>query len=76
MNALGVMLLFLYATPLLIMGLDKSKLINRWRCDATRALEIVCLHCYALLEVIMTDLLNDYLKLYPLSNQFINHQIF
>ena len=37
-------------------------LIHRWRCDASRALEVTYQHglqCHALLEVIIIDLLND-----------------
>ena len=51
----------------LIMGLDNSKLIDRWRYDATRALGAVFLYCHRLVEVIVIDLLNNSLKLYPLS---------
>ena len=44
------------------MRLDKSTLIHRWRCTASRALSVTnwyCLQCQALLEVIIIDLLND-----------------
>ena len=44
------------------MGLDKSTLIHRWRCDATWALEVTsqrCLQYHTLLEVISVDLLNS-----------------
>ena len=44
------------------MGLDRSMLIHRWRCDASWALEVTylcCLHYDALLEVLIIDLLND-----------------
>ena len=45
-----------------VMGLDKSTLIHRWRCDASQALKVAyqrCLQCHVLLEVIIIDLLND-----------------
>ena len=41
------------------MGVNKFKLIDRWRCDATWALEAICLHCHTLFEVIMIYLLDD-----------------
>ena len=53
-------------------------LIHRWCCDASRTLEVTyqrCLQYHALLEVVIIDLLNNYLKLYSLSMQFINYQI-
>ena len=44
------------------MGLDKSTLIYRWRCDASWALKVAhrhFLHYRALLKVIIIDLLNN-----------------
>ena len=40
------------------MGLKKSMVIHKWRCDASRTLEVTyrrCLQCYALIEVIIMD---------------------
>ena len=63
----------------ILMGLDKSTFIHRWCCDASRALKVTyrrCLQYHTLFEVIITDVLNDYLKLYTLSRHFINYQIY
>ena len=60
------------------MELNKSTLVHGWRCDASRALEVAyryCLQCHALLECIIIDLLNDSLKFYSLSMQFVNDKI-
>ena len=57
-------------------GLDNSTLIQRWRCDASRALEVTRRHClqyHTLLEVTIIDLLSGLLKLYSLSMLFIKY---
>ena len=46
----------------ILMGLNKSTLIDRWHCDASQALKVAywrCLQCHALLEVIIIDLLDE-----------------
>ena len=53
-------------------------LIYKWRCDASRALEVAhqrCLQYQALLKVIIIDLLNDKWKRYSLPMLLINHKI-
>ena len=59
------------------MGLDKSMLIHRWRCDTSRALEVTP----TLFKVSRTAWRRYYglivwlIELYSFSMQFFNHQV-
>ena len=51
---------------------------HRWRCDASQALKVAHRHCvqyHTLRKMIIIHLLNDQLKFYSLSMQFINRQM-
>ena len=60
------------------MGLDKSMLIDRRRCDASRALEVAYRRLFIVSHTTWSDndWCIDWLELYPLSTQFINYNIY